>query len=103
MDARRFPDDITMLKAWLAQWALDAASGLACTPNSLADAGKIVARLEQREAETAETLTSCEAYFDNRSDVSDGDYGIPEPNEEMRLLAMVRDALETRQTKKETA
>lgn len=92
MDARAFPDDITMLKTWLSAWALDAASGLTCTPNSLADANARLARIEQRIADSAEALEACEAYFDNRSDVSDGDYGIPEPNEEMRLLTIVRAA-----------
>lgn len=38
-------------------------------------------------------LEACEEYFDNRSDVKDGDYGIPEPNREMVLLSEVRAAL----------
>ena len=97
-----FPDDFTMLKAWFDHWTEDAERGLACTPNSLADVGKIIARLKQRADETAEALEACEAYFDNRSDVSDGDYGIPEPNEEMRLLNTVRAALATHQTKEAT-
>ena len=41
-----------------------------------------------------EALTEAEDYFDNRSDVVDGDYGIPEPNTEMRLLQIVHEALE---------
>lgn len=93
MYERRFPADLTMLRAWLAHWAEDAECRLSCTPESLADANEIVDRIDRRVLEYMEALASCEAYFDNHSDVSDGDYGIPEPNEEMRLLAMVRDAL----------
>jgi hypothetical protein len=102
MDAR-FPDDITMLKAWLTHWAEDAGRKLPVTTASLLEAMRTVRRIEQREAETAETLEACEAYFDNRSDVSDGDYGIPEPNEEMRLLTMVRASLQSLQTKEEAS
>lgn len=36
--------------------------------------------------ELLEVLETCRAYFENRSDVIDGDYGFPEPNAEMRLL-----------------
>jgi len=97
-----FPDDITMLKAQLRAWALDAALGLTCTGGSLDDANRRIERIEQREAETAEALEACEAYFDNRSDMSDGDYGQPEPNEEMRLLTMVRASLQSLQTKEQT-
>lgn len=53
-----------------------------------------VAAAEKSAKAMREALDECEAYFDNRSDVSDGDYGIPEPNEEMRLLTMVRSAQE---------
>jgi len=52
-----------------------------------------VAAAEKSAKAMREALDECEAYFDNRSDVSDGDYGIPEPNEEMRLLSTVRAAL----------
>ncbi len=38
-------------------------------------------------------LEACADYFDRFADVMDGDYGVPEPNEEMRLLALVLDAL----------
>lgn len=34
-------------------------------------------------------LAEIEQYFLNRQDVIDGDYGIPEPNEEMRMLQEV--------------
>ena len=39
------------------------------------------------------TLHEVEEYLDNRADVIDGDYGIPEPNTEMRLLTEVRAAI----------
>jgi hypothetical protein len=38
-------------------------------------------------------LTDCAGYFDNRSDVKDGDYGVPEPNREMCLLELVNRTL----------
>ena len=41
----------------------------------------------------AEALTQACEYFENRADVVDGDYGIPEPNTEMRLAQMCSDAL----------
>ncbi|KWV46090.1 hypothetical protein [Stenotrophomonas maltophilia] len=42
---------------------------------------------------------ACEAveYFRNRSDVVDGDYGSPSPNEEMKLLSEGEAALAARQ------
>jgi hypothetical protein len=33
------------------------------------------------------------SYFDRFADVSDGDYGVPEPNEEMRLLDICKRAI----------
>lgn len=41
----------------------------------------------------AEALAQACEYFENRSDVIDGDYGVPEPNTEMRLAQMCNDAL----------
>jgi hypothetical protein len=38
-------------------------------------------------------LDECADYFDNKSDVLDGDYGVPEPNKEMRLLSMIKDIM----------
>lgn len=40
-----------------------------------------------------DALRECEEYFDNRSDVVDGSYGVPEPNREMVLLSEIRAAL----------
>lgn len=51
------------------------------------------AELNRIKGDLIETLTACEAYFDNRSDVQDGDYGIPEPNAEMRLLSDIRSSI----------
>ena len=39
-------------------------------------------------------LADVEAYLAEREDVSDGSYGIPEPNEEMTLLRQLREAME---------
>lgn len=44
-------------------------------------------------AEIMETLESASDYFDNRSDVVDGSYGIPEPNKEMILLQQCENAI----------
>lgn len=44
--------------------------------------------------DVVEALQECEAYFDNRADAeyfTDSPY--PKPNEEMRLLVMVREVL----------
>jgi hypothetical protein len=43
--------------------------------------------------DVAEAIEHALAYFGNRADVSDGDYGVPEPNEEMRIADMLRNAL----------
>lgn len=44
-----------------------------------------------RALETA--LQECAGYFDDRSDVVDGDYGVPAPNKEMKMLQMIQEAL----------
>lgn len=38
-------------------------------------------------------LAQCRDYFDNRSDVIDGDYGIPAPNKEMRMLQEIDEVM----------
>lgn len=65
-----------------------------CRPHNekLIAEGK-AARLERENAKLRAALEQCEDYFDTRSDVVDGDYGVPEPNTEMRLLSEVREAL----------
>lgn len=40
----------------------------------------------QRITQLESTLTECQSYFENASDVIDGDYGVPAPNREMTLL-----------------
>jgi hypothetical protein len=52
-----------------------------------------VAKLELENARLRSVLHQCEEYFDGRADVLDGDYGVPAPNTEMRLLSEVRSAL----------
>ncbi|HAX40268.1 MAG TPA: hypothetical protein DCY10_05280 [Clostridiales bacterium] len=44
-------------------------------------------------ADTHELLDRIETYFDQRSDVVDGDYGVPEPNAEMQHLTAVQSVL----------
>ena len=41
-------------------------------------------------ADTHELLDRLETYFDQRSDVVDGDYGVQEPNAEMQHLTAVQ-------------
>lgn len=65
-----------MSRVWEAYWE---------GPGTTKEALERVVALVQ--AEQAEALEACEAYFDSRSDVSDGDYGQQEPNEEMRQEA----------------
>ncbi len=56
---------------------------------------QITTKLFQRQ-HMMTTLEQCEEYFDGQSDVKDGEYGVPEPNTEMRLLSEVRDAISNR-------
>ncbi len=52
-----------------------------------------VRHIPTSNSDVAEALTQACEYFENRADVVDGDYGIPEPNTEMRLAQMCADAL----------
>lgn len=89
--------DALMSRVWDAYW-----DGPGTTKEALERVVALVlAHASQQSAAQVEALDACETYFDNRSDVSDGDYGIPEPNEEMRLLDTVRSALASRQTKEQ--
>jgi len=45
-------------------------------------------------SDVAEALTQAFEYFDDHSDVFDGDYGVPEPNREMRLAQLCKDGLD---------
>ncbi len=47
----------------------------------------------QRIAELETALSMCAEYFEDRSDVIDGDYGIPAPNAEMRMLQEIEGVL----------
>lgn len=44
-------------------------------------------------SEILEALEAASDYFDGRSDVVDGSYGISEPNKEMSLLQQCEDAI----------
>ena len=46
-----------------------------------------------RIAEMETVLTDCLAYMENREDVVDGSYGVPEANKEMRLAMAIREVL----------
>lgn len=67
----------------LKETPIDAAPDMAAT----------IARQAAVIAKMREALQECESYFDDRSDVVDGDYGSPKPNAEMTLLSEVRAAL----------
>jgi hypothetical protein len=55
--------------------------------------GAALDRQNGRIAEMATVLTDCLAYMENREDVVDGSYGVPEANKEMRLAMAIREAL----------
>lgn len=38
-------------------------------------------------------LCECLDYFEDRSDVVDGDYGVPTPNREMRMASEIKELL----------
>lgn len=48
---------------------------------------------ERKIARLVAALRECETYFEARADVVDGSYGEPAPNEEMRLLSEIHEAL----------
>jgi hypothetical protein len=47
----------------------------------------------ERITELETTLEQCREYFTDRSDVIDGDYGIPAPNKEMRMLQEIDEVM----------
>lgn len=55
-------------------------------------AATLAAMLRKEKAMRA-ALAQCEDYFDGRSDVVDGSYGVPAPNAEMQMLNEIRQAL----------
>ncbi len=50
-------------------------------------------RLFRENEKMRSALHHCEGYFDNRADVKDGSYGVPEPNTEMSLLSEIQEAM----------
>lgn len=52
-----------------------------------------VRRLRRENERLRGALEQCEEYFENRADVKDGSYGVPEPNTEMSLLSEIQTAL----------
>jgi len=48
---------------------------------------------QDKPTELRDLLEKLEDYFDNFSDVVDGDYGEPKPNKEMQFLVEIRAAL----------
>jgi ABC-type Zn2+ transport system substrate-binding protein/surface adhesin len=57
------------------------------------DAKDAALKAEKRITELEAALNECLEYFQDHSDVDDGDYGEPYPNKEMRLASMVDEAL----------
>ncbi len=53
-----------------------------------------MAELYGTATEAVEALTQALEYFEDRADVTDGDYGRPRPNREMQLATLCKDALE---------
>lgn len=49
--------------------------------------------LPKVHGDVIEALTQALEYFEDHSDVNDGDYGVPAPNREMSLAQLCRDAL----------
>lgn len=47
----------------------------------------------RREDALESMLLECLEYFENRSDVVDGDYGVPEPNREMKMATEIKEVL----------
>jgi hypothetical protein len=59
----------------------------------LDDAAKKVGEQRLRILVLEELLERCAAFLDGYSDVVDGDYGVPEPNEAMRLLSAINEEI----------
>ncbi len=51
------------------------------------------ARLIARAPDMYAALEECLEYFEERYDVNDGDYGVPEANKEMQMGTMIEEAL----------
>jgi hypothetical protein len=59
----------------------------------LDDAARKVGEQRLRILVLEELLERCAAFLDGYSDVVDGDYGVPEPNEAMRLLSAINEEI----------
>ena len=55
---------------------------------------QIIKRLLDGREQMMDALILCEEYLDQLADVVDGEDGRPEPNRELHLLSVVRQALE---------
>ena len=63
------------------------------SPDDMTAEEEEIAILKDRVKEMESVLTECAEYFDNRSDVIDGDDGVPRPNREMQMLQMIDEVL----------
>jgi hypothetical protein len=59
----------------------------------LDDAAKKVGEQRLRILVLEELLERCAEFLDGYSDVVDGDYGVPEPNEAMRLFTEITEEI----------
>ncbi len=69
----------------------DCSYGVTVPPATCAQGGVVFSM--QYTNELIDLLVSCWEYFDNRADVSDGDYGEPRPNREMLMCGEIRRTL----------
>lgn len=54
---------------------------------------ELIVRAVNAMGDAHDLLTDLGAYMDSRADLRDGDYGIPEPNEEAVFHARIKDVL----------
>ena len=59
----------------------------------LDDAARKVGEQRLRILVLEELLERCAEFLDGYSDVVDGDYGVPEPNEAMRLFTKINEEI----------
>ncbi len=58
------------------------------------DAADLIEAQTARIAKMTEVMELALRYFENRIDVNDGDYGVPEPNQEMYLYTYLKEVLD---------
>jgi len=56
---------------------------------------KRLSTAEARVEKMTEVMELALRYFENRIDVNDGDYGVPEPNQEMYLYTYLKEVLDS--------